>query len=211
MKLLHIDSSILGQYSASREIGAAWVEAWREQHPATEVRYRDLAREPLAHLTGEVFAERQNPDTPHDAALRDAALNRSIEEDRAALAEFLAADVIVIGAPMYNFSIPSQLKSWIDRIVVAGKTFRYGANGPEGLATGKKAVIVTSRGGVYSAGTPAAMMEFQETYLRSVLAFIGISDVQVIRAEGLSQGAEKRAAAIEAAHREIRGPLALAA
>ena len=198
MNLLHIDSSILGQHSASREIGAAWVAAWIEQHPRTNVRHRDLAREPLAHLSGEIFAARSAADAPYDAALQPA-----IEEDRAALEEFLAADVVVIGAPMYNFSIPSQLKSWIDRIVVAGKTFRYGANGPEGLAKGKKVVIVTSRGGVYGAGAPAAAMDFQETYLRAVLGFIGVGDVQVIRAEGLSHG--------DAAHASIGAELPLAA
>jgi len=205
MKLLHIDSSILGQHSASREIGAAWVGAWKEQNPDTNVRYRDLAREPLAHLNGEIFAARNNPDHVHTPELQP-----SIDEDRAVLAEFLDSDVIVIGAPMYNFSIPSQLKSWIDRIVVAGTTFRYGANGPEGLAKGKKVVIVTSRGGVYTSG-PAMAMDFQETYLRSVLGFIGVSDVQIIRAEGLSMGAEKRAEALAAAHSAIRAPLPLAA
>ena len=205
MNLLHIDSSILGQNSASREISAAWVEAWREQHPQTVVQYRDLAREPLSHLTDEIFAARNGAPAPHDLELQ-----RQIDADQAALAEFLAADVVVIGAPMYNFSIPSQLKAWIDRIVVAGKTFRYGASGPEGLAKGKKAVIVTSRGGIYSSGAAAAM-DFQETYLRSVLAFIGISDVQIIRAEGLSMGSDTRAAAIEQAHRTIRRPLSAAA
>jgi FMN-dependent NADH-azoreductase len=205
MKLLHIDSSILGEHSASREISAAYVAAWREQHPHTNVLYRDLAREPLAHLTGAIFHARNTPQLPSDAILK-----RDVEEDRAVLAEFLDADVVVIGAPMYNFSIPSQLKSWIDRIVVAGKTFRYTANGPEGLAGGKRAVLVISRGGVYSAG-PAVAMDFEETYLRSVLGFIGIGDVQVIRAEGLSMGTEKREAAIDAAHRAIAQPLPLAA
>ena len=205
MKLLHIDSSILGPQSASREIGAAWVNAWRDQHPETEVQYRDLARAPLAHLSGEIFAARAEPD-----AARDPALQHAIDEDRTALDEFLRADVIVIGAPMYNFSIPSQLKAWIDRIVVAGKTFRYSPDGPHGLAAGKKVVLVTSRGGEYSTA-PAAAMDFQETYLRGVLGFLGITDVQVIRAEGLSLGAEKREAAMAAVHRAIRSPLPIAA
>ncbi|HZP66782.1 MAG TPA: FMN-dependent NADH-azoreductase [Rudaea sp.] len=205
MKLLHIDSSILGDGSASRELSAAWVAAWRERHPHGEVRYRDLAREPLPHLTGEVFAARNISGLPGDANLA-----REVEADRAAIAEFLDADVVVIGAPMYNFAIPSQLKTWIDRIVVAGKTFRYGANGPEGLARGKKAVIVISRGGVYTAG-PAAALDFQETYLRGVLGFIGITDVDVIRAEGLSHGPEHRSHAMTAAHRAVAEPVALAA
>ena len=205
MKLLHIDSSILGQNSASRELGAAWVANWRQEHPAAEVRHFDLARQPLAHLSGEVFGARSAPDT-----LRDVDLQSDVDADRSALADFLAADVVVIGAPMYNFSIPSQLKAWIDRIVVAGKTFHYTANGPEGLAKGKQAVIVISRGGIYSAG-PAAAMDHQETYLRSVLAFIGITNVEVIRAEGLSMGAEERTKVMAAAHHAIAGALLEAA
>ena len=124
--------------------------------------------------------------------------------------DFLDADVIVIGAPMYNFSIPSQLKAWIDRIVVAGKTFRYGAGGPEGLAKGKKAVVIVSRGGIYSA-EPAAALDFQESYLRGVLGFIGITDVEVIRAEGLAMGAEKRATVMAQAQRAIADELLEAA
>jgi len=205
MKLLHLDSSILGQHSASREIGAAWVTAWLQQHPETTVVHRDLAREPLAHLSGEIFAARSTPQAP-----RDAQLQRDVDADQAATAEFLAADVVVIGAPMYNFSVPTQLKTWIDRIVVAGKTFRYGANGPEGLAKCKKVVIVTSRGGIYSEG-PAKIMDFQETYLRGLLGFIGVTDVQVIRVEGLAMGAEKRSEAMAAARAEIEKPLPLAA
>src|SRR6201999_2591982 len=113
----------------------------------------------------------------------------------AMMQEFLAADVVVIGAPMYNFSVPSQLKAWIDRIAVAGRTFRYGANGPEGLAGGKKVVVISSRGGVYSAG-PAAGCDHQESYLRSVFAFLGIDEIEFIRAEGLNMGADKREASM---------------
>jgi FMN-dependent NADH-azoreductase len=205
VKLLHIDSSILGEHSASRELGAVWVAAWQQQHPAGEVHHVDLAREPLAHLSGEIFAARSAPVLAHDATLQS-----DIAADQAALNTFVAADVVVIGAPMYNFSIPSQLKAWIDRIVVAGQTFRYGANGPQGLAQGKKVVILVSRGGIYSAG-PAAAMDFQETYLRSVFGFIGITDVTIIRAEGLSMGADKRAEAMTVARGLIEAPVALAA
>ena len=203
MNLLHIDSSILGEHSASREIGAAWIDVWQQQHPDATVQYLDLAREPLAHLSGAVFAAR-------NAATHDAALQAEVDADRAALAQFLAADVVVIGAPMYNFSIPSQLKAWIDRVVVAGETFRYGANGPEGLVKNKKAVLVISRGGVYSAG-PASAMDFQESYLRAVLGFIGITEIEVIRAEGLAHGAAQRSAALEQARRAIAQPLPIAA
>ena len=205
MKLLHIDSSILGVNSASRELSAAWVGNWRRQHPQGAVKHVDLARDPLVHLTSEIFGARAAPE-----AQRDGELARDVAADQSALNDFLAADVIVIGAPMYNFSIPSQLKAWIDRIVVAGKTFRYGANGPEGLAKGKKAVIVISRGGIYSAG-PAAALDFQETYLRGVLGFIGITDIEVIRAEGLAMGAEKRTAVMAAAQSAITGELLEAA
>jgi len=204
MKLLHIDSSILGQQSATRELGAAWVNNWLSQHPRGDVQHLDLTRDPLAHLSGEIFAARSTQNTSSERLARD------VEADQSALASFLAADVVVIGAPMYNFSIPSQLKAWIDRIVVAGKTFRYTANGPEGMVKGKKAVLVISRGGIYSAG-PASSLDFQETYLRGVLGFIGITDVEVIRAEGLSMGADQRGASMAAAHRRIAEPVALAA
>ena len=204
MKLLHIDSSILGQQSATRELGAAWVNNWLSQHPRGDVQHLDLTRDPLAHLSGEIFAARSTQNTSSEQLARD------VEADQSALASFLAADVVVIGAPMYNFSIPSQLKAWIDRIVVAGKTFRYTANGPEGMVKGKKAVLVISRGGIYSAG-PASSLDFQETYLRGVLSFIGITDIEVIRAEGLSMGADQRGASMAAAHRRIAEPVALAA
>jgi len=197
MKLLHIDSSILGRQSATRELGAAWVNNWRRQNPHGEVQHLDLASAPLAHLSGDIFAARSAQDAP-----RELHLQSDIEADQSALADFLAADVVVIGAPMYNFSIPSQLKAWIDRIVVRGKTFRYTANGPEGLAQGKKIVLVISRGGIYSTG-PAAALDFQESYLRSVLGFIGIADVEVIRAEGLGLGADQRNAVMSSAHQTI--------
>jgi len=205
MKLLHIDSSILGQNSASRELGAAWVANWLRENPQAQVRHVDLTQQPLAHLSAEIFAARAQPNAPHAVELQ-----HDIDADQSALADFLAADVVVIGAPMYNFSIPSQLKAWIDRIVVRGSTFRYTPNGPEGLAQGKKAVIVISRGGIYSEG-PAAVMDFQETYLRSVLGFVGITDIEVIRAEGLARGAEQREEVMRSAHRAIAGELLEAA
>jgi FMN-dependent NADH-azoreductase len=202
MKLLHIDSSILGTQSATREIGAAIVANWGRSHPRGEVAYLDLAVDPLAHLSGEVLAVRAGGATGG---------NRDLERGEQALADFLAADVIVIGAPMYNFSIPSQLKAWIDRVAVAGKTFRYTASGPEGLATGKKAIVVSARGGVYGAGSPAAALDFQENYLRGVLGFLGIRDVEFVRAEGLNLGATQREHALAAALASVEGDLALAA
>jgi FMN-dependent NADH-azoreductase len=197
MKLLHIDSSILGHSSASRELGAAWVTNWRRQHPASDVRYRDLASDPIAHLSAESLAARATP-----VEQRSLDQQREAVADERTLEEFLASDVIVIGAPMYNFSVPSQLKAWIDRIAVAGRTFRYTTAGPEGLAQGKRVVIISSRGGIYSAG-PAAGMDHQESYLRTVFGFLGITDIEFIRAEGLARGAEQRAIAMASARSAV--------
>ncbi|HKU80430.1 MAG TPA: NAD(P)H-dependent oxidoreductase, partial [Rhodanobacteraceae bacterium] len=119
-------------------------------------------------------------------------------------------DIVVIGAPMYNFTIPTQLKTWIDRILTAGKTFRYTANGPEGLVGGKRVVIASARGGIYSEG-PATTVDFQETYLKHVFGFIGIHDLEFVRAEGLNLGAEQRAAALAYAHDRIAGGMSIAA
>ena len=207
MKILHIDSSIQADQSASRQLTAHVVEGLRIQFAHAEVVYRDLAREPIAHLSAEVLGAR------FDAAsvAKLAAPTRSdVDAGERALAEFLAADVIVIGAPMYNFSIPSQLKAWIDRISVAGRTFRYSATGPEGLAKGKKVVIASSRGGVYSEGA-FAFMDHQETYLRGVFNFLGVTDVEFIRAEGYSHDAERRAQAVARAREANPHPLPLAA
>jgi FMN-dependent NADH-azoreductase len=192
MKLLHIDASILGAKSASRQVSGAVVDKLRKTVPL-EIAYRDLAAQPLLHLSGEHLAAAQGAAPQSPAVLGDVAASR------AALDEFLAADIVVIGAPMYNFTIPSQLKAWIDRIVVAGKTFRYGAAGPEGLAGGKRVIIAISRGGFYGAGTPAAALEHLETYLRAVFAFIGVTDLEIIVAEGLQIGAEQREKAMRGA------------
>jgi FMN-dependent NADH-azoreductase len=129
-------------------------------------------------------------------------LQQDIARGQADLAEFLGSDIVVIGAPMYNFTIPSQLKAWVDRITVAGQTFRYGPNGPEGLAGGKKVIIVSTRGGLYSGGTAAAHLDHQETYLKAILGFLGITDITVVRAEGLAMG-DNRAPSMEAAHAAV--------
>lgn len=193
MKLLHLDSSILGQNSVSRLLTAALVEAVRQRHADVNVTYHDLAAEPIAHLSGEIIGANFTPEAEwNDTQRRESALSNSLIE------EFLAADVVVIGAPMYNFSIPSQLKSWIDRVAAAGRTFKYTENGPVGLAGGKKVVIASSRGGVYST-EQAQVMDFQEDYLRTVLGFLGVTDVEIIRAEAVNMGEDKRATAIHAA------------
>lgn len=195
MKLLHIDSSILGAASASRKLTAAIVENLRAKAPGIEIDYRDLAAAPLPHL----LIDHLPADHPAAAGSISDEVPAQRAESSAVLEEFLAADIVVIGAPMYNFTVPSQLKAWIDRILIAGKTFRYGAQGPEGLVGGKRVILAISRGGVYSAGSPAAGFEHVETYLRGAFGFIGITDPDVIVAEGLAMGPDASAAAIDAA------------
>jgi FMN-dependent NADH-azoreductase len=197
MKLLHVDASILGANSLSRRLSAAIVERLREANPALAVTYYDLGGEPLGHLTGAEFAALRGTQPDDPAARQDAARNAK------ALADFLAADIVVIGAPMYNFTIPSQLKAWIDRLAVAGKTFRYTDKGPEGLAGGKRVIIASSRGGFYGPQTPASFLDHQETYLRGVFGFLGITDLTFIRAEGVNLGPDQRSAAIDAATAEV--------
>jgi FMN-dependent NADH-azoreductase len=148
-------------------------------------------------LSGEILGAAFAPETDWTALQRS---ERAVTETL--IAEFLAADVVVIAAPMYNFSIPSQLKSWIDRIAAAGRTFKYTDGGPVGLAGGKKVLIASSRGGVYSS-EQGRTMDFQEDYLRTVFGFLGISDIEIVRAEALNMGDDKRATAIHAARAEI--------
>jgi len=196
MKLLHVDASILGANSISRQLSAAIVKRLRDANPALEVTYHDLGAEPIGHLTGAHLAAAQGAMPEDPSLLRDLALGQK------ALADFLAADIVVVGAPMYNFSISSQLKAWIDRLAVAGKTFRYTAKGPEGLVGGKRVIIASSRGGFYGPQALAASFDHQETYLRGVFAFLGITDITFIRAEGVNVGPDQRKAAIEAATAE---------
>ena len=186
MKLLHIDSSVLGPHSVSRQVSAAIVDRLLAANPQLDVVYRDLTSTPLAHLSGSHLAAAQG-------ATPEAALQPDITASQAVLEEFLAADIVVLGAPMYNFTIPSQLKAWIDRIVVAGKTFKYGPQGAEGLAGNKRVIIAVSRGGFYGAGTPAAVGEHLETYLRWVFGFIGIPNPEIIAADGLAMVAAANA------------------
>jgi FMN-dependent NADH-azoreductase len=192
MKLLHIDSSVLGPHSVSRQVSAAIVDSLRKVTPGLEIVYRDLATTPLAHLSG-----------PHLAAAQGAAPDSALQPDLAAgqavLDEFLAADTVVLGAPMYNFTIPSQLKAWIDRILVAGKTFKYSEQGAEGLAGNKRVIVAISRGGFYGAGTPAAVGEHLETYLRWVFGFIGVTNLEFISADGVQVGPEHREKALAGA------------
>jgi FMN-dependent NADH-azoreductase len=193
MKLLHIDASILGANSASRQLSGAVVQRLRAVTPDLQITYRDLAAEPLGHLSGAHLAAAQG------ASPESAQLQQDLAASQAVLEEFLSADTIVIGAPMYNFTIPSQLKAWIDRIVVAGKTFRYGASGPEGLAGNKRVIIAISRGGLYGPDAPAAALEHLESYLRGILGCIGVTNPECIVAEGLLLGPQQRDKAMQSA------------
>lgn len=197
MKLLHIDSSILGAGSVSRTLSAAIVAAQRAQHPGLQVSYRDLAAQPVGHLSGAHLAAGQG------AVPEDTTLAADVADGAAVLDAFLAADIVVVGAPMYNFSIPTQLKAWIDRLAIAGRTFRYSEKGVEGLAGGKTVIIASSRGGFYGEGTPIAFLDHQETYLKGVFSFFGITDIRFIRAEGVAMGDEQRTKSVEGAQAEI--------
>ncbi|HXH46428.1 MAG TPA: FMN-dependent NADH-azoreductase [Bradyrhizobium sp.] len=192
MKLLHLDSSVLGPHSISRQVSAAIVDRLRQATPSLEVLYRDLTQTPLAHLSGSHLAAAQGAPAPAELA-------PDLAASAAVLDEFLAADVVVIGAPMYNFTIPSQLKAWIDRILVAGKTFKYGAAGPEGLAGGKRVIVAISRGGHYGAETPYVAGEHVETYLRWVFGFVGITDLEFVPADGIALGPDHREKALASA------------
>lgn len=188
MKLLHVDASILGENSVSRTVSAAVVARLSGEIAGLEVTYRDLAAEPLPHLSAAHLAG----GSPEVEAEREAGAK--------ALAEFLAADIVVIGAPMYNFGVPSQLKAWIDRILVAGKTFSYGPSGAVGLVGGKRVVVAVSRGGLFDDARMAAF-EHDEAYLRAVFTFIGVTELEFVVAEGVAIGPEVRAPAVEAALR----------
>ena len=203
MKLLHIDSSILGDNSASRQLSAGVVKAWQAAQPGVEVTYRDLASEGINHFSGATLGALGTA-----AELRDAAQKHEAELSASSLAEFLAADAVVVGAPMYNFTIPTQLKAWIDRIAVAGQTFRYSEAGPEGLCGNKKVIIVSTSGGLH-AGQATGVAH--EDYLKVMLGFMGITDVEFVRAHGLAYGDEVRSKAMSDAHAHIKQDLFSAA
>lgn len=175
MKILHIDSSVAGDTSVSKKISAAAVDTLRAANPGAEVVYRDLGADPLPHLTLADLA---------DHGLAD---------------EFLSADVVVIGAPMYNFTVPTNLKAWLDRLAIAGKTFQYGNSGPSGLAGGRKVIVASTRGGFYGPESPIASYELQDRYLQTFFGFLGVTDVTFIHAEGLGMGPEQKERALTAA------------
>ena len=194
MNVLRIDSSASGDNSVSRRLTGALTQSIVTANPAATVVTRDLAARPIGHFGADAMRAlrpKAGDDTP-----RSGAVSAEAELAEEVVTEFLDADVVVVGAPMYNFTIPTQLKAWIDRLAQGGRTFRYTANGPEGLAGGKRLVIVSSRGGKYAGEAFEAAMDHQEAYLRTVFGFFGVVDVTVLRAEGVDIGAEIRAQAI---------------
>lgn len=196
MKILHVDASILGEGSVSRHLSAAIVQRLRQTRPDAVITYYDLGAEPIGHLTGAHLAAAKG------VLAQSPTLQQDLAKGQQALDDFLSADVVVVGAPMYNFSVSSQLKAWIDRLAVAGRTFRYTEKGPQGLAGGKKVIVASSRGGFYGPDSPAAALDHQETYLRGIFGFFGITDVTFVRAEGVNVSEDHRRASIAAATAE---------
>ena len=182
-RVLVIESSARQRGSVSRLLTAEFISHWKAAHPADRFQVRDLAREPLPHLDELLLGAWTTPCDGHSAAER-----RALERSNRLTEELRIADVLVLAAPMYNFAIPSSLKSWFDHVLRAGLTFRYAEQGPEGLLQGKRAFVLTARGGIYAGGG----LDHQEPYLRQVLGFVGIHDVTFIHAEGMNMGPEFR-------------------
>jgi FMN-dependent NADH-azoreductase len=215
MQLLHIDSSISGEQSVSRQLTASIVAHLKHTTPDLEIIYRDLVTVPVPHHSPALWQRKLQalseggtlntgakplqetfaPDE-HAAALQ---LERDFATINAMLHEFLATDIIVLGAPMYNFAIPSQLKAWIDCLAVPGQTFRYTKQGAEGLCQDKRIIVASSRGGIYTAPSPLASFDHQESYLTSFFNFIGVSDITFVRVEGINLGGEQRQRSLSAA------------
>lgn len=195
MNILVVNSSVSGKESVSRALVAEAVQHLQEARPDATITYRDLEERSIAHLTsGTVSGIRAVASTPEELGAQ------SLSDEL--IAELRAADIIVIGAPMYNFSIPTSLRAWFDHVLRPRVTFSYGEAGPEGLLVGKRAIVIQSRGGLYSEG-PNKAIDFQEPYLKQLLGFIGITDVTFIRAEKLGYGDEARALALTSARSQI--------
>lgn len=198
MKLLQVDSSVLGAHSVSRQLTGEVVAEWKKAHPDSTVEYLDVAANPPAHFGADALGIKvglQAEPTPAQRA------ENAVSEQL--ISQFLAADVIVVGAPMYNFSIPSQLKAWIDRLAQAGRTFKYTEKGPVGLAGDKTVIVVSSRGGMYATSDAGQALDHQESYLKVLFGFFGITDVRIVRAEGLAMGDAAKTAAVLAARGDI--------
>ena len=180
-RILVIESSARQQGSVSRELTQQFIGNWQAAHPADQIQVRDLAVDPVPHLDATLLGGWMTPSEQQSEAEKAALARSNLLTD-----EVLAADVLVLAAPMYNFAIPSTLKAWLDHVLRAGVTFKYTETGPQGLLSGKRAFVLTARGGIYA----GSALDHQEPYLRQALAFIGIHDVQFIHAEGLNLGAE---------------------
>ena len=195
--LLKINASLFSANGQSSQLAERFAAAWQASHPGSRIVERDLAANPVPHLDGARFmAFLAKPEE------RSAEQQTVVDFSDALIAELRAADVIVIGAPMYNFSVPTTLRSWFDHVLRAGETFRYSEAGPEGLLTGKKVIVVESRGGLYSEG-PGQALDFQEPYLRQLLGFVGLTDVTFIRAEKIGYGPEARDQAVADSRAEL--------
>lgn len=198
MRLLQVDSSVLGAASTSRRLTSAITAEWLRAHPDTDVELLDLATDTPNHFGADALGIKTGAQSePTEAQARENAVSERL------VRQFLAADVVVVGAPLYNFTVPTQLKAWIDRVAQVGRTFRYTEKGPVGLATGKTVIVASTRGGVYSTSAEGQAMEHQESYLKTVFGFFGITDVRIVRAEGLSMGDAARDAAMADAHGRI--------
>jgi len=195
MKLLHIDSSALGGNSVSRELTRRVVAQWKAAHPHTKVESLDLAVDAPNHLNADSLGFRLGVGAQGLTEVQ----RRENEISERLVSQFLAADVVVIGAPLYNFSIPTQLKAWLDRIAQAGRTFTYTDKGPVGLAGGKTVIVASSRGGMYFGNPAMEAIEHQESYLKAIFGFMGITDVRFVRAEGVAMGDAARQEALDAA------------
>lgn len=198
MKLLHVDSSVLASNSISRQLTAEIVVDWRRAHPNTTVDYLDLAVDTPNHFSADALGIKVGVQAEPTEAQR-----RENEVSERLVSQFLAADVIVVGAPLYNFTVPTQLKAWIDRLAQIGRTFKYTDKGPVGLAGGKTVIVASTRGGMYSTSEGGQAMEHQESYLKVVFGFFGITDVRIVRAEGVAMGDAAKAAALTAARADI--------
>lgn len=196
MKLLHVDSSPLGANSVSRALSARIVAQWRAAHPGVVVETLDLVVDAPNHLNADSLGFKLGTTADTDAARRENAVSERL------VTQFLAADVVVIGAPMYNFSIPTQLKAWIDRLAQAGRTFKYTEQGTVlGLAGAKTLLVASSRGGKYA---PDSAMEHQESYLKAVFGFMGVTDMRFVRAEGQAMGPAPKAEGLASAERDLQ-------
>lgn len=199
MKILHVNAGLFGDNSVSTQLSGKVVARLQKENPSATVIHRDLASDPVSHLDAEILmAASTDEQDRSERQQQELAVTEQLLED------IFAADILVLGAPMYNFAIPSQLKAWVDRIAQAGRTFRYTENGPEGLLTGKRAFIASARGGFYAEGEASAL-DHQESYLKTVFGFVGISDITVVRAEGVNISDSQREESIQAASKDIDG------